>query len=91
MVHGIDTIKFPKNLYIPSTIKYKQVKKKVIGPGNVKKAKVTIKDAESIHHCTLIDWSNGELEQSEANKLGNPCSYIELSGLEWTEFCKLTQ
>ena len=46
--------------------------------GNVKKAKVTIKGAESIRQCALIDWSNGELDQSEARKLGScELSYLE--------------
>ena len=79
-MHGIDTIKFPKKLYIPSTIiKYKQLKRKLtIYLGNVKKAKVTIKGAELIRHCALIDWSNGELNQSEARKLGScELSYLE--------------
>ena len=86
-MHGIDTIKFPENLYIPSTIKYKQLKKKLtvcMYLGNVKKVKVIIKGAELIRQCALIDWSNGELDKSEARKLGS----CELSYSERTEICQ---
>ena len=76
-MHGIDTIKFPKHLYIPGTIKYKHVKKNLLGEHE--KAKVTT----PIPHVkrTLAPWSNGELEQSEARKLGNQCYYNMVSSL----------